>query len=42
MSVCTSATRPMYTTATSESAIISQASSREASGRIVSVKRMKP
>ena len=42
MSRCASATNPMYTTAISDSAIISQSSSRLASGVIGSEKRRKP
>ncbi len=42
MSCCTSATKPMYTTAISDSAITSQSSSRLASGAIGRLKRRKP
>ena len=42
MSSCTSATRPTYTTATSDSAITSQAYSWPASGTIGRTKRRKP
>ena len=42
MSVCTSATKPMYTTAISDRPMITQSNSREASGVMGSAKRRKP
>ena len=42
MSVCTSATKPMYTTAISDRRMMNQSNSREASGVIGRLKRRKP
>ena len=42
MSCCASATKPMYTTAISDSVMTSQSSSRLASGAIGRLKRRKP
>ena len=42
MSSCTSATKPMYTTAISDNVMISQSSAIEASGVIGRLKRIKP
>ena len=42
MSLCASATKPMYTTASSDNTIISMSSARLASGVIGRLKRRKP